>query len=344
MKVWNEVAQGSQEWLELRVGKITASRYKDARDFNAPTAAEKKEGKTRGKPSAKCIAYAAQVAVERIAECQIERVFENWQMREGKEQEPHARNAYDVETGHVVQEVGAITTDDDLFLYSPDGLIGDDGLLEIKTLLSADVICKVIGDCDLSAYVDQCMGGLWLTGRQWIDLVLWAPALAPIGRQLTIHRITRDENAIEALETDLVAFARMVSDAEAKLRSSPKELAAAVAEIEEAEAAQRKQSDHDRINDEGAARLLADAGKVAATANVHQMPVRPAAATPPTLKLGTICERLGFTVTADFLASLGFPMVAQEKSSKLWRESDFPGICSAIAQHVVAVANAREAA
>ena len=219
MKIWTNVEQGSEEWLQLRAGKITASRYKDARDYNAPTAAEKKEGKTRGKPSAKCIAYAAQVAVERIAGRSVDKTFQNWQMREGQEQEPNARNAYDVETGHVVQEVGAITTDDDLFLYSPDGLIGDDGLLEIKTLLSADVICRVIGDGDLSAYMDQCMGGLWLTGRKWIDLVLWAPALEPIGRQLTIHRITRDENAIEALEADLVAFAQMVRDAEEKLRA-----------------------------------------------------------------------------------------------------------------------------
>lgn len=212
MKIWT-CEQGSPEWLQLRAGKITASRYKDARDRLKPS-----KGEAIGKPSAKCIAYAAQVAVERIAGCPIDKVFENWQMREGKEQEPHARNAYDVETGHIVQEVGSITTDDGLFLYSPDGLIGDDGLLEIKTLLSADVICKVIGDGDLSAYMDQCMGGLWLTGRKWLDLVLWAPALAPIGRELTIKRITRDESAIEALEADLIAFARMVGDAETKLR------------------------------------------------------------------------------------------------------------------------------
>jgi exodeoxyribonuclease (lambda-induced) len=212
VKIWN-VEQGSEAWLNLRVGKITASRYKDARDRLKPA-----KGETVGKPSAKCCAYAAQVAVERIAGCQIEKVFENWQMREGKEQEPHARTAYDIETGHIVQEVGAITTDDDLYLYSPDGLIGDDGLLEVKTLLSADVICRVIGDGDLSAYMDQCLGGLWLTGRQWIDLVLWAPALAPIGRQLTIKRITRNEEAIEALESDLLDFARLVMENEAKLR------------------------------------------------------------------------------------------------------------------------------
>jgi hypothetical protein len=215
--------QGSEAWLQARAGKITASRYKDARDRLKPA-----KGETIGKPSAKCCAYAAQVAVERIAERPIDKVFQNWQMREGQEQEPHARNAYDVETGNIVQEVGAVVTDDDLFLYSPDGLIGDDGLLEIKTLLSADVILRVIGQGDLSEYMDQCLGGLWLTGRKWLDLVLWAPALEPIGRQLTIKRITRDENEIEALEADLLAFAAMVRQAEATLRGAANDDAATV--------------------------------------------------------------------------------------------------------------------
>lgn len=204
MKLYN-FPQGSEDWINLRAGKITASRFKDARDRNKPA-----KGETIGKPSANCTKYAAQVAVERIAGRPLEVKFQSWQMKEGQEQEPSARNAYDVETGHVVQEVGAIATDDDLFLYSPDGLIGDDGLLEIKTLLSPEVILRVVGGGDLTEYMDQCLGGLWITGRQWIDLVLWAPALEPIGRALTIHHITRDEDAIEALELDLLAFAGMV--------------------------------------------------------------------------------------------------------------------------------------
>lgn len=208
MKIYTN-PQGGDQWLLDRVGKITASRFKDARDRNKPA-----KGETIGKPSAKCCSYAAQVAVERIAGRVVDKVYESWQMREGKEQETHARNAYDVETGNVVQEVGAFGTDDDLFLYSPDGTIGADGLLEIKTLLSPEVILRVIGGGDLSDYMDQCIGGLWLTGRQWIDLVLWAPALEPIGRALTIHHITRDEDAIEALEADLMAFAQMVRKSE----------------------------------------------------------------------------------------------------------------------------------
>lgn len=204
MKVYS-FPQGSDDWLQLRAGKITASRFKDARDRNKPV-----KGETVGKPSFKCIAYAAQVAVERIAGRPIGATFQSWQMREGQTEEPAARNAYDVETGNVVTEVGAFATDDDLFLYSPDGTIGEHGLLEVKTLLSAEVILRVVGAGDLSDYMDQCIGGLWLTGRQWIDLVLWAPALEPIGRALTIHHITRDEAAIDALEADLMAFARMV--------------------------------------------------------------------------------------------------------------------------------------
>lgn len=207
--------QGSEEWLQARVGKITASRCKDARDRLKPA-----KGESIGKPSAKCIAYAAQVAVERIAGRSVDKVFENWQMREGTEQEPHARQAYDLETGNIVQEVGAIATDDGAFLYSPDGLIGDDGLLEIKTILSADRILRIVGEGDLSDFMDQCLMGLWLTGRKWIDLVLWCPALEPIERQLTIHHITRDENAIEALEADLLAFAAMVRKNESLLRGA----------------------------------------------------------------------------------------------------------------------------
>lgn len=207
--------QGSEGWLLSRVGKITASRCKDARDRNKPA-----KGETIGKPSAKCLAYAAQVAVERIAARPIDKMFESWQMREGSEQEPLARQAYDLETGNIVQEVGAIATDDEVFLYSPDGLIGTDGLLEIKTLLSAERILRIVGEGDLSDFMDQCLMGLWLTGRKWIDLVLWAPAMEPIGRQLTVHHITRNEDAIEALEADLLAFARLVNQDESILRGA----------------------------------------------------------------------------------------------------------------------------
>lgn len=213
MRVLSHLQQGGEAWLQARVGKITASCFKDARDRNKPA-----KGEAIGKASAKCCAYAAKVAVERIAGRPVDKVLENWQMREGSEQEPHARHAYDLETGNIVHEVGAIESDCGRFLYSPDGLVGHEGLLEIKTILSPDRIVRIIGEGDLADFMDQCLGGLWLTGRQWIDLVLWCPALEPIGRDLTIHHIQRDKTAIAALESDLLAFARMVDENEALLR------------------------------------------------------------------------------------------------------------------------------
>jgi hypothetical protein len=203
--IYHNHEQGSPEWLQSRAGVITASKFKEARERLKPPKGEK-----IGKPGSKCTAYAAQVAVERIAKRPIDKLFQNWQMREGQEQEMPARCAYEGATGHMVDEVGFITTDDGLFGYSPDGLIGSDGLVEIKTVLSGDVTVKVCGARDYSAYMDQCLGGLWLTGRKWIDLVIWCPALEPIGRHLTIHHITRDENKIEALEADLMAFKDLV--------------------------------------------------------------------------------------------------------------------------------------
>jgi len=73
-------------------------------------------------------------------------------------------------------------------------------------------------DGDISEYIDQCNGAMWLLGRKWVDLVLWAPDLEPIGRHLTIRRIDRDDNAIEELEADLMEFERMVTTYETLLK------------------------------------------------------------------------------------------------------------------------------
>ena len=205
MKALNSFEQGSPEWKQARAGKVTASRAKDARDRLKS-----------GAPSGKQIAYACQVALERVSGAPADMTFENWQMREGHVQEPIARAAYERLTGNLVDEVGAFATDDDLFLYSPDGLIDGDGLLEVKTLFSPERIMTIVGNGDTSDFEDQCMFGLWLTGRQWIDLVVWIPSL----EHLSIKRITRNEDAIEALESDLMAFARLVAQHETTLRKA----------------------------------------------------------------------------------------------------------------------------
>ena len=210
MKMYDD-PQGSPEWLSARKGVVTGSRFKDARDRLK-----------NGNPSGKCTGYAMDTARERVGGT-VPPVFQNAAMRTGQIQEPEARIAYEALTGNLVQEVGFITTDDGLFGLSPDGLIDDDGVLEIKTMVSSATLFQAVADGDISEYIDQCNGYLWLLGRQWVDLVLWAPDLEPLGLQMTVHHITRDESSIEALEADLMAFAGLVAEYENKLRAKAKQ-------------------------------------------------------------------------------------------------------------------------
>lgn len=198
--------QGSQEWLDARRGVTTGSRFKDARS-------KLKSGGL----SKDCLKYAMDVARERVGGRPPE-VRPNDAMRTGTEQEPFARAAYEAKTGNFVEEAGFITTDDGLFGVSVDGLVDDDGVIEIKTMVSSDTLFTAVVDGDISAYTDQCNGAMWLLGRKWVDLVLWAPDLEPIGRHLTIIRIERDDDVIEELESDLMAFERLVSKYEHLLR------------------------------------------------------------------------------------------------------------------------------
>jgi hypothetical protein len=201
---WLELAQGSEEWLAVRKGRVTGSRFKDARDRLKS-----------GAPSKACLAYAMDTARERVGG-NAPAKFQNAAMRTGSEQEPVARAQYEARTGHFVDEAGFYMTEDGMFGLSPDGLIDDDGVLEIKTMVSSDTLFTAVADGDVSEYIDQCNGYLWLLGRQWVDLVLWAPDL----NHMTIRRIERDETAIEALEADLMAFAKLVNEYETKLRTA----------------------------------------------------------------------------------------------------------------------------
>lgn len=202
--IHHDYEQGSEQWLAARKGCITGSRFKDCRDKLKS-----------GGPSKACIAYAQDIARERAGGSAPAK-FQNAAMRVGTEQEPLARMAYERITGNLVEEVGFFTTEDSMFGLSPDGLIDSDGVLEIKTMVSSDTLFTAVANGDVSSYMDQCLGYLWLLGRKWVDLVLWAPDLDLI----VIKRITRDEAAIEALESDLMDFARLVTGYETSLRKA----------------------------------------------------------------------------------------------------------------------------
>lgn len=184
--------QGSDAWLQARRGLITGSRLKDARDR-----------KRDGSLSAAAMGYAQDLARERCGGLLLP-VYSTPAMRIGTEQEPAARFAYELQTGRMVTQCGFFAAHP--YGVSPDGLVGDDGLIEIKTMCSSATLFRAVVDGDVSEYMDQIVGEMWLLGRQWCDLCLWAPDLGADGA-LIVRRIERDEAQIERLASDLVAFA-----------------------------------------------------------------------------------------------------------------------------------------
>jgi hypothetical protein len=255
-------AQGSEDWLRARIGACTASRFSDARERvgglteqqatyvkalqsgateaaarlsagykNAPRAGvidRALAGQPVDEPGSKAIAYAALIAVETVAREPLDDTFVTYAMRRGRELEPYGRSKYEVRTGAVVEEVSLILTDDERFGYSADGFVDDDGLIEIKCPMAPAKIMDVWtnpGSAHLE-YIDQINGGLWISGRKWCDLVVYCPWLAPVGKDLFVKRIYRDEAAIEALEADLIRFIQMV-DANLQVLRTPTKMSGA---------------------------------------------------------------------------------------------------------------------
>lgn len=214
--------QGSDAWLAARRGVVTASRFRDACDKLKSGASSKA-----------CISYAQDVARERVGGT-VPAKFQSAAMRTGTEQESAARLAYETQTGALVEEAGFICTDDRRFGVSVDGLIGDAGMWECKTMVSSDTLFTAIVDGDVSAYRAQCVGGLWLLRRQWIDLSLWCPDL----QMLHTVRIHRDEAEIQALEDALMTFEATVSVYERALRRTMQDVS-----IELKPLAERKSSE-----------------------------------------------------------------------------------------------------
>lgn len=205
--IFIDCEQGSEEWLAARCGVITASKFRDATETTA-----------KGLPTQKSKSYAAQVAIERISKKPCDENFVSWQMKRGTELEPLARIAYEAKSGNLASESGVVMTDDRLFGYSTDGSIDHDGLLEIKCLASAVSIIEMWGAEDMSDYMHQMQGGMWITGRKYCDFVMYCPQLESIGKSLFLRRVERDESFIDQMVEQLLAFEKQVSINEAILR------------------------------------------------------------------------------------------------------------------------------
>jgi len=196
-----ECEQGSPEWLQARLGIPSASSYA-------------KLVTTTGKASAQATAYINQLVAERITgEPTFFQVTDP--MQRGMDLEPQARTAYEMETGNLVSQVGFLMHDTLQAGASPDGMVGENGGLEIKCP-SAHTHVEYLRDGDLPIkYFQQVQGCLWISGRDWWDFMSYHPKMEPL-----IVRVFRDEEFIKALECAVIEAVQMIEILTMKFRSN----------------------------------------------------------------------------------------------------------------------------
>ena len=215
-----ECPQGTPEWFAGRVGRVTASCFADA----ISVCSRKSGARDIGDPTAVAERYAADLAIERISGQQHGEPPKAWVLERGHQMEAAARMHYEARTGSFVTEAGICVTDDGLFGYSTDGLVDDDGLIEIKAPIDSLKILSMWMTGDTSEYDHQMQGGMWITGRKWCDFIMYAPDLAAVGKDLFIKRVHRNDEFIDAMVAQLAKFDALVEANVAILRAgSPAE-------------------------------------------------------------------------------------------------------------------------
>lgn len=208
-----EAAQGTPAWLQARSGLITASRFSDAISICQKASA----GRKAGDPTAVAERYAADIAIERISGQPHGEPPKAWVLERGHEMEVRARMLYEARTGAYVTEAGICVEGG--FGYSTDGLVDDDGLIEIKAPIDSAKILNIWRTGQIAEYESQIFGGLWITGRKWLDFIMYVPDLASVGKDLYVQRVHRDDDIIDLMVTELHRFERMVTEAESFWRA-----------------------------------------------------------------------------------------------------------------------------
>lgn len=188
--------QNSPEWFEARRGIPTCSNFD-------------KIITTDGKPSKQSQKYMYQLAGEAVTGIK-EESYQNAAMQRGIELEPEARSFYEMVKDVTVQQVGFCVVDG--YGGSPDGLVGDDGLIEIKCPSLAVAVSYLLDGKLPTEYFQQVHGLLLVTGRAWCDFISYYPGLRPL-----IVRVKRDEKFIILFYKELKIFCEQLKQTINKL-------------------------------------------------------------------------------------------------------------------------------
>ena len=191
--------QGTDEWKQARCGKVTASRVADV------------VAKTKTGWGASRANYMAELIAERMTGVPAES-YSNAAMAWGTEHEPEARAAYEFLLDVEVEQTGLVDHPTLPFSgASPDGLVGGDGLVEIKCPNTATHIDTLLGQSVPAKYITQMQWQMACTGRKWCDFVSFDPRM-PAHLQLFCKRVLRDQAQIDQLEAEVGAFLREIAE------------------------------------------------------------------------------------------------------------------------------------
>ncbi len=200
-----QIEQGTEEWHQLRLGCVTGSRVADV-------LAKIKSGESASRSD-----YRTDLVVERLTGKPTD-FFTNSAMQWGTDQEPFARIKYEEKFDLFVEQIAFVKHPTiEFFGASPDGLVGADGMLEIKCPNSKTHIKYLNDGKPPSKYIPQMQCQMSVTGRKWCDFVSFDPRM-PEGLDFFVVRLERDEEYIKAMEAEVQQFLNEVDAELSQLR------------------------------------------------------------------------------------------------------------------------------
>ena len=203
------VEQGSPEWFAQRLGRITAS------NFGAlMTLPRSKKDREAGLISETARTYLIKKVSEILTGMSKE--FTTQSMEWGSETEDEARKIYELENMVEVKQIGfAILESNPIVGGSPDGLVGDDGIIEIKCPDSNTFTGYLLGDSIVKGYMAQIQGNLWILDRSWCDFIVYDPRVIREDLRIHIMRVNRDDEYIskiaQAVDRALIHYGSMLN-------------------------------------------------------------------------------------------------------------------------------------
>ena len=199
MRIVDDIEQGSKEWLDSRLGKVTASKVSDVISKGRGTS-----------PSKMADTYMMELIAEKLTGLS-KPFFENDAMRWGTETEPQARAMYSGKNDFVTIREVAFVEHNEHILISPDGLVGDDGLFEAKCPNTTTQIKRALSNDYSADYKAQIQMQLWVTERKWCDFVSFDPRLDCAAGYLQ-QRVYRDEEYIGEMKVKVYAFVERMNE------------------------------------------------------------------------------------------------------------------------------------